>query len=553
MTDAATPLLSHRQILAIIAGLVTGMFLAALDMNIVATSIRVIADDLNGLTLQAWATTAYLVTSTLTTPLYGKLSDLYGRRPVFLFAIGLFLVGSLTCAFAGSMYQLAVFRAIQGLGGGGLFSLALTILSDIVAPRDRARYQGYFTAMFAASSVLGPLAGGLLAGQESILGIAGWRWVFLVNLPIGLVALAIVARVLNIPHTRRSRRVDWPGALALALGLVPLLVVAEQGRRWGWGSAASVGCFGIGAVGLALFVLNERRYGEHALLPLEFFRNRTFGLGTAASMVIGVAMFGSTAALPLYLQIAKGASPTEAGLLTLPMVVGLICMSLTAGRIISRTGRLHRWPLLGVTLMIAGLGLLAAVDAHTSFRWVAVFMALFGMGLGASTQPIGLAVQSAMPVTSLGVATSSVTFFRQVGGTLGTAVFLSILFGTVSGKITEAFRAAAGSPDLAAALADPSVRADPVDRPILDAVASGTPGSVSLDDTSFLNHLDPRLAQPFLDGFAASMSLTFAVGAVVLVAAWILVLLMPEVPLRAKSALELRRDAERPHPADSVT
>ncbi|GAA5169950.1 MDR family MFS transporter [Pseudonocardia eucalypti] len=552
MTDAATPLLSHRQILTIIAGLVVGMFLAALDMNIVATSIRVIADDLNGLTLQAWATTAYLVTSTLTTPLYGKLSDLYGRRPVFLFAIGLFLAGSLTCAFAGSMYQLAVFRAIQGLGGGGLFSLALTILSDIVAPRDRPRYQGYFTAMFAASSVLGPLAGGLLAGQESILGIAGWRWVFLVNLPIGLVALVIVARVLNIPHTRRSRRVDWPGALALALGLVPLLVVAEQGRQWGWGSAASVGCFGIGAVGLVLFVLNERRYGEHALLPLEFFRNRTFGLGTAASMVIGVAMFGSTAALPLYLQIAKGASPTEAGLLTLPMVFGLICMSLTAGRIISRTGRLHRWPLLGVTLMIAGLGLLAAVDAHTSFRWVAVFMALFGMGLGASTQPIGLAVQSAMPVTSLGVATSSVTFFRQVGGTLGTAVFLSILFGTVSGKITEAFRATAGSPDLAAALADPSVRADPVDRPILDAVASGTPGSVSLDDTSFLNHLDPRLAQPFLDGFAASMSLTFATGAAVLVLAWTLVLLMPEVPLRAKSALELRRDAEHPHPADSV-
>ena len=218
------PLLGHRQIMTILAGLMAGMFLAALDQTIVATSIRTIADDLSGLSLQAWVTTAYLITSTLTTPLYGKMSDLYGRKPLFLFAIGVFVLGSIACTFSESMYQLAAFRAVQGIGAGGLFSLALTIIGDIVSPRERARYQGYFVAVFATASVLGPLAGGFLAGQASIIGITGWRWVFLVNVPIGVIALLVVAKVLNLPHAKRRRedrqrngrrhgRVDWPGAI----------------------------------------------------------------------------------------------------------------------------------------------------------------------------------------------------------------------------------------------------------------------------------------------------------------------------------------------------
>ncbi len=215
-----------------------GMFLAALDQTIVATSIRTIADDLQGLSLQAWATTAYLITATISTPLYGKLSDLYGRRPWFLTAISIFVIGSILCGFADSMYQLAAFRAVQGLGAGGLFSLALTIIGDIVPPRERARYQGYFLAVFGTSSVLGPVIGGFLAGQATVLGITGWRWVFLVNVPIGIVALAVVARNLHLPHTRRDHRIDWPGALALIVGLTPLLILAEQGRDWGWGSTA---------------------------------------------------------------------------------------------------------------------------------------------------------------------------------------------------------------------------------------------------------------------------------------------------------------------------
>ena len=273
--------LTHRQILTILVGLMLGMFLAALDQTVVSTAIRTIADDLGGLSQQAWATTAFLITSTITTPLYGKLSDIYGRKPLFLTAISIFLIGSVTCTFAQSMYQLAAFRALQGIGAGGLFSLALTILGDIVPPRERARYQGFFLAVFGTSSVLGPVIGGLLAGAPTILGLDGWRWIFLVNVPIGAVALVVVAKVLNVPHISRGRpRIDWPGAVLLAVGLVPLLIVAEQGRTWGWGSATAVVCYVVGAVGLLLFGLVERWYGDDALLPLRLFRNSVFSLVT---------------------------------------------------------------------------------------------------------------------------------------------------------------------------------------------------------------------------------------------------------------------------------
>src|SRR5215207_3211047 len=272
--------LSHRQILTILAGLMMAMLLAALDQTIVATSIRTIADDLNGLSLQAWATTAYLITATVTTPLYGKLSDLYGRKPLILIAMSVFLVGSVLCGMSDSMLELAAYRAVQGLGAGGLFSLVLAIIADIVPPRERARYQGYFLAVFGTSSVLGPVVGGFFAGSEEILGITGWRWVFLVNVPIGLAALLVVTRVLNIPHLRREHRIDWPGAIALTVALVPLLLVAEQGREWGWTSARSLAMFAIGAIGLVAFVLAERRIGDDALIPLRFFANPTFSVSS---------------------------------------------------------------------------------------------------------------------------------------------------------------------------------------------------------------------------------------------------------------------------------
>jgi EmrB/QacA subfamily drug resistance transporter len=542
--EAAPPagLLTHRQILTIFAGLMIGMFLAALDQTIVATSIRTIADDLDGLSLQAWATTAYLITATITTPLYGKLSDIFGRKPLFLTAIGIFVLGSIACTFAASMYQLAAFRAIQGLGAGGLFSLALTIIGDIVAPRERAKYQGYFVAVFGTSSVLGPVAGGFFAGQAEILGITGWRWVFLINVPLGILALAVVTKVLNVPHTKRSHRIDWPGALALVVGLVPLLIVAEQGRTWGWDSVEALSCYGIGALGIIAFILLERRIGDDALLPLRMFRSGVFSWGSIAGFVAGMGMFGALALLPLYLQIVKGSTPTEAGLQTLPLVLGIMTMSIFSGQMISRTGRYKIWPIIGLSLMILGIGALSFIGVDTPYWQVALIMVVIGWGLGGNMQPLTLAVQNAASPRDMGVATASATFFRQMGGTLGTAVFLSVLFSALGGQVADNFRAAAGMPAFQTALADPAVLANPANAPILAGLQGG--GALSLDDSSFLAAADPTLARPILDGFAGSMSIVFLGAAAVLVIGLFAVIMMKEVPLRTQSGVDARNSED---------
>jgi MFS family permease len=280
-TSTATPDegMTHAQIMTILTGLLLGMFLAALDQTIVSTAIRRIGDDLHGLSVQAWVTTAFLITSTITTPLYGKLSDLYGRKPFFLLAISIFISGSALCGLATNRYMLAAFRAFQGLGAGGLFSLALAIMADIVSPQQRPRYMGYFMATFATSSVLGPVIGGFLSGQNSILGIPGWRWIFYVNVPIGLVALVVVNRVLKLPHTRRDATIDWGGTVAIIVAVVPLLVVAEQGRTWGWASPGAWLCYVLGVVGLLAFVWIENRMGDNALIPLRLFKVPTFAIG----------------------------------------------------------------------------------------------------------------------------------------------------------------------------------------------------------------------------------------------------------------------------------
>jgi len=544
-------LLTHRQILAIFAGLMIGMFLAALDQTIVATSIRTIADDLQGLSLQAWATTAYLITATITTPLYGKLSDLFGRKPLFLTAITIFVLGSVACAFATSMYQLAAFRAIQGVGAGGLFSLALTIIGDIVSPRERARYQGYFVAVFGTSSVLGPVAGGFLAGQAEILGITGWRWVFLINVPLGILALYVVQRVLNVPHTRREHRIDWPGAIALAVALIPLLIVAEQGRTWGWHSPRAILCYGIGVVGIAAFLLAERWIGGDALLPLRFFRSGVFSWGSVAGFVSGMGMFGAIALLPLYLQIVQGASPTEAGLQLLPLVLGIMVMSVFSGQLISRTGRYKLWPIVGLSLMIGGTALFSRVGVDTPYWRIALTMMVIGLGLGGVMQPLILAVQNAMPPRDMGVATATATFFRQMGGTLGTAVFLSILFSSLPNQIADGLRAAGATPAFRAALTDPAVLANPANAPVLDAVRGGAGGeNLRLDDSSFLAAADPRLARPILEGFAGSMGLVFLAAAAVLVIGLIAVSMMKELPLHTQSGVEARRVPEVPDPGE---
>ncbi|WP_448062588.1 MDR family MFS transporter [Cellulomonas hominis] len=535
---------SHREIITILGGLMIGMFLAALDQTIVATSIRTIGDDLNGLSLQAWVTTAYLMTSTIATPLYGKLSDIYGRKPFYLLAIVLFVIGSLLSGTADSMYQLAVYRGLQGLGAGGLMSLAITILGDLVPPRERARYQAYFLAVFGTSSVLGPVIGGFFAGADTILGITGWRWVFLVNVPIGVLGLIVIWRVLHLPPVRQVRhRIDWQGALALVVTLVPLLLVAEQGRAWGWGSGRALACYAIGVIGLGLFLLAERAAQADALLPLALFRDRTFSIGAGANVVIGLGMFGGLATLPLYLQIVKGMSPTEAGLTLIPFTLGIMSGSILAGQLTSRTGRYKIFPILGTSLLALGALLFSRLQVDTGLPEVFTYSILFGLGLGLTMQPLVLAVQNAVPVKDMGVATSASLFFRQVGGTLGTAVFLSILFSTVGTNISSAFARIAGTADFQAALADPAVQSNPANAPVL-AIVNGTGPLPSLDDSSFINALDPRLARPFLEGFADSVDLVLLIAAVIMLAGILLTSLMPELPLRNVSGIQGRLDEE---------
>jgi EmrB/QacA subfamily drug resistance transporter len=526
---------THRQILTILVGLLLGMFLAALDQTVVSTAIRTIADDLHGFDLQAWATTAFLITSTIATPLYGKLSDMYGRRGFYLFAIAVFVVGSMLCGLSQSMYELAAFRAIQGIGAGGLMSLALAIIADIVPPRERSKYQGYFMAVFGTSSVLGPVIGGFLSGQASIVGIAGWRWIFYVNVPLGILAFVVVMRVLHLPHVRRDHRIDWPGALALVTFLVPLLIVAEQGRTWGWDSTRALVSYAIGVIGLVLFVLAERAYQDEALLPLRMFSNRTFSVSSISSIVLGAGMFGGILLLPQYLQIVHGSSPTVAGLQMIPLVMGIMAGSVIAGQTIARIGKYKLFPLVGVVFIVAALTSLSVVVGATTSVWTLVpFMLLMGLGLGFNFQPVILAVQNAVSPREIGVATSSVTFFRQMGGTLGTAVFLSVLFTRLPTDIGDSLTSAAGS--------DPRVAA---------ALQSGQLNSGgALSDTSFIQRLPDFLALPFKTGFANTLDLVFLIAAGVVALGFFVLIFLPQLPLRTQSGIQAAQqgggDADSP-------
>lgn len=527
--DSSNTYLDHKEVVPILIGLMLGLFLAALDQTIVATAIRTIGDDLKGLSIQAWATTAYLITSTITTPLYGKLSDIFGRKPLFIWAISIFIVGSALSAFAVSMYQLAVFRAIQGLGAGGLFTLALAIIGDIVPPRQRPKYQGYFIAVFGSSSVLGPIVGGFLAGQESILGLTGWRWVFFVNVPVGLIALVVVGKTLHIPNFQRvNHAIDWWGALSLTTGLVPLLIVAQEGRNWGWTSSNSIICYVIGILSLLLFVYFENRMHDEALLPLRLFKDKTFSLIAVVGVITGAGMFGGLAILPLYLQIVGGASPTRAGLELLPLTIGIMTGSIFSGRTISKLGKYKMLPVAGTIILTISLLLMTSFRADTSYWWIAILSYAFGVGLGGVLQPTVIAVQNAVEVRDLGVATSSVTLFRQLGATIGTAAFISILFCRVGNETQNAFSAATNQPEYIKALADPA-NAQTVS---LLNTAQNSPNG--FDDTSWLTTANQILIRPILEGFANSMSLVFLIGGIVVAFSIIFAVLLPDNKLKER-------------------
>ncbi|ANY25390.1 MDR family MFS transporter [Gordonia terrae] len=533
--------LTHRQILTILAGLMMGMFLAALDQTIVSTAIRTIADDLQGYDMQAWVTTAYLVTATIVTPLYGKLSDLYGRKPFFLLAISIFIVGSLLCTIATSMYELAAFRAFQGLGAGGLMTLALTTIGDIVPPRERAKYQGYFLAVFGTSSVLGPVLGGLFAGQETILWVSGWRWVFLVNVPIGLVALFVVYKVLNYDQQKGvGGRTDYWGATALAVAVAPLLIVAEQGREWGWSSGLAILCYGIGVVGIAAFIWIEHTMGDDALIPLRVFKNVVFSQGIVVSVIIGAVMFGGISMLPQYFQVLRGSSPMIAGLQMLPMVLGLMTGSILSGQLISRTGRYKIFTIIGAVLITTGTFLLHLVGTETPVYLVMLMAALLGFGLGNLMQPITLAMQNILPPKDMGLSTGTATFFRQIGGTLGVAVFFSLLFSFMGPNIKDEMVSAAAQPEYRAAVVEAAQSSDPqvsaFGQSLIAAAqnpgaASGSSDSV-MSDTSIIEKLPTELAQPIKEGFADSMDRVFLAVSIISLLAIIGTVTWKELPLR---------------------
>ncbi|MFJ7288054.1 MDR family MFS transporter [Curtobacterium sp. NPDC098951] len=479
-TDSAAagqqPLMTHRQILLVIYGLMAGMFLSSLGQTVFGTAIRTIGDDLHGLDQQAWVTTAYLITSTIATPIYGKLSDIFGRRPLYIFGIVVFILGAVLSSMSTSMLMLAGFRAVQGIGAGALMSLPLAIMGDILAPRERAKYQGYFLAVFGISSVIGPLIGGLLAGSSEILWITGWRWVLLINVPIGIAALVMVLVFLHLPKVHggdgAKPKVDWWGATAVIVTLVPLLLVAEQGRTWGWGSPAAIACYVIGVVGLVVLLLVESKMGDAAIIPLKLFRSGTFSMATVIGFLVGFAMFGAMLTIPLYLQIVVGLTPTESGFATLPLVGGLMIASITSGQIVARVGRYRIFPVIGTALVSSGYVVLTFMTIDKPLWFLMIGMFLIGLGLGSVMQSLTLASQGSVEARDMGVATSSATFFRQIGGTLGTAVLLSILFSVMPSNILHA---TADRTDLRQALeaaTNPTVATAPANRGVMDEIWS---------------------------------------------------------------------------------
>lgn len=466
-----TPFMTHRQIMLVIFGLMAGMFLSSLDQTIVSTAIRTIGDDLKGLDQQAWVTTAYMITSTITTPIYGKLSDVFGRRPLYLFGIGVFIIGSLLSTFSTSMIMLAAFRAFQGIGAGALMSLPMAIMGDMLAPRERAKYQGYFLAVFGVSSVLGPLIGGLFSGASEILWIAGWRWVFLINVPIGIIAFGMVWVFLHLPKVADKESkpvVDWWGSTFVIIALVPLLLVAEQGREWGWGSAGAIACYVIGAIGIALFVLTEMKMGKNALLPLKLFNSFTFSMATILSFFVGFGMFGAMMTIPLFLQIVLGLTPTESGWATLPITAGIMLSSIVSGILIGKSGKYRIYPVTGTLCMAIGFILLTFMTIDRPLWYLMICMFLIGLGLGQLMQTLTLASQNAVAPQDMGVATSGATFFRQIGGTLGTAVLLSVLFTAMPTGIQNNMGDEATLKTSLQAALDPSVASASENQAIMD-------------------------------------------------------------------------------------
>jgi EmrB/QacA subfamily drug resistance transporter len=500
--------LSHRQIVVVMGGLMVGLFLSALDQSIVGTALPRITSELGGLDKLSWVVTGYLLTATASTPLWGKISDLYGRRLLFQIAIITFIVGSLLAGFSQNIEQLIAFRAVQGLGGGGLIALAMATIGDVIPPRERGRYQGYFAAVFGTSSVLGPVLGGWFADGP------GWQWIFFINVPIGLVALVITSAALKIPHVRRDHTIDYLGAAVVVASVTSLLLyTAWAGPELGWGSTTGLALLGAGLLLGVLFVLVELRASE-PIIPMRLFRNSVFSIANVFGFTIGVAMFGAMIFIPVYLQVVDGMSPTESGLAMLPMVVGIFTTSIGAGQMMTRTGRYKIFPILGATVVVGALLLLSTLDTGTPYWFAGLAMFVMGLGLGLTMQVLVVVVQNSVDRADMGVATAAVAFFRQMGGSFGTALFGAILTSRLAVHLDEALQ---GAPAGAA----PS--------------AAGNPEALA-NDVQAIRALPEPLRDLVTGAFSNALHDMFLSAVPVVVVALVVAFFLKEVPLGTRAA-----------------
>ncbi len=498
--------LTHRQILLIFSGLMLGMFLAALDQTIVATALPTIVNDLHGLNHISWVVTAYLLTSTVSTPLYGKLSDQLGRKGIFQFAIVVFLAGSVLSGLSQNMAELIAFRGIQGLGAGGLMAMAFTIIADVVSPRERGRYQGYFGAVFALASIAGPLLGGVFTEQLS------WRWIFYVNVPIGIVALVVTSVVLKLPFRRQAHDIDYFGAVLLILGIsATLLVTVWGGTQYAWSSPVILSLSAAAAVLVAAFIVWEHHASE-PILPPSLFRIGVFRVSSSVSFLLAMVMFGAIIYLPLYLQLVDGVSPTISGLLLVPLMLGLLATSVVSGQVVSRTGRYKVFPIVGSLLMVLGMYLLSNLGLHTSHLVMSGYVIVLGAGMGMTMQIMVLATQNAVEGRLIGTATAAVTFFRSLGGAFGTSLFGAIFIAGLTHWIPILLPGAAG-------------RNLHVNQ------------SFSMSPAQ-LHAFPPAIQHGILDSFVRSLHTVFLVGVPLAAVTFVLTLFLKEIRLRTDSGLE---------------
>jgi EmrB/QacA subfamily drug resistance transporter len=497
-TGAAAASPATRHVRAAFSGLVLVILLAALDATIVSTALPTIVGELGGLERLAWVVTAYLLAQTVVTPVYGKLGDLYGRKSVLQSAVIIFLIGSALCGISRNMPQLIAFRAIQGLGAGGLTVVTQAAIGDLVSPRERGKYQGIFGAVFGGASIAGPLLGGYFTTHLS------WRWIFYVNLPIGIVALIVLAATLPSHGIRTKRAIDYAGSALLAVVLASLTLLTDLGgASYSWSSPTMLALIATTIISLALFLHVERRAAE-PVLPLRLFKDRTVAVASAVGFIVGFALFGSVVYLPLFLQVVKEVSPTQSGLQMLPLMGGMLLTSIVSGQLISKTGRYKIFPIIGTAVMTVGLFLLGRMTASTSLMAASAIMLTLGLGLGMVMQVLVIAVQNAVSYEDLGVATSGATLFRLIGGSLGTAVLGSVFAKRLAANLAGA----------------------------LPSGAAGVPIRPREISARVLAALPPDVHAAYALAFTRALDTVFLVAMGIAAVGFVLVWLMPERPLR---------------------